>query len=160
MTEVKSNGSNVTRRVSIKKTYSAKPSEVVRRWYLIDANDTSLGRVATVAASLLLGKGKVSFTKHIDCGDFVIIVNADNLKVTGNKESDKMYHRHSSHPSGLHSRTLHEMSNVDVLRHAIGGMLPTNKLKDDRMKRLKVYSTLEHPHDPQKPVTLKIKEKK
>lgn len=156
---MKNTTNQTIRKVSIKKTYSAKPADVVRVWYQLDASDISLGRLATKAASLLIGKGKPIFTNHIDCGDFVIITNADNLKVTGNKATDKMYHRHSSHPSGLHSRSLQEMPSVEVVKQAVSGMLPDNKLKANRLIRLRIYAGNDHPHNPQKPITLTLKEK-
>src|ERR1039458_2005123 len=95
------------------KTYSAKPSEVTRKWYLIDASQAPLGRISTVAASLLLGKGKPQFTKHIDCGDFVVIINAKDLVTTGNKLKTKKYYHHSQHPGGLRERTLEEQLVLD-----------------------------------------------
>jgi len=142
------------------KTYSAKPSDVTRKWYVIDASETTLGRVATQAAELLLGKGKPQFTHHIDCGDFVIIINTDNLKVTGAKLTDKKYYNHSGHPSGLRERRLEELmakDSTEVIYQAVRGMLPSNKLRDDRLGRLKLYKGAEHNHAAQKPETLSLK---
>ena len=139
------------------KTYSAKPSEVKRTWYLIDASQTTLGRVSTEVAQLLTGKKKPMFTPHIDCGDFVVIINADKLVVTGAKLTDKIYYHHTGFPGGIKSRTLEEQQNINsakVLEKAIRGMLPVNKLRDGRLKRLKVYNGQEHFHEAQKPVVL------
>src|ERR1700721_3751128 len=136
------------------KTYSAKPSDVTRKWYQIDASSAPLGRISTVAATLLLGKDKPQFTKHIDCGDYVVIVNADKLVVTGNKPTQKKYYHHSQHPGGLRTRTLEEQMKLDstkVIFHSIRGMLPVNKLREARLERLKIYPGAEHSHEPQKP---------
>lgn len=145
------------------KTYSAKPAEVTRKWYLLDASELSLGRLSTFAANLLTGKGKPMFTKHIDCGDFVVIVNADKLVVTGNKIEKKMYYRHSHYPGGLKETTLKEKmakDSTEVIIHSIRGMLPVNKLRPDRLQRLKVYAGENHNHDAQKPEKLTLKEDK
>jgi large subunit ribosomal protein L13 len=145
------------------KTYSAKPIDVTRKWYLIDAGEASLGRVATQVAALLIGKGKPQFTKHIDCGDYVIVINAANLQVTGDKLNKKIYYRHSNFPGGIKQRTLSEQMELDpteVLTHAIRGMLPVNKLRDARLARLKVYADADHKHEAQKPETLAVKEGK
>lgn len=145
------------------KTFSAKPSDVTRKWYVIDAAEAPVGRLATVAATLLTGKGKPTFTKHIDTGDFVIVVNADNLVVTGNKMEDKMYYRHSGFPGGLKETKLRHQMDKDsthVIEHAIRGMLPVNKLRDARLKRLKVYAGAEHNHDAQKPEKFNVKAEK
>ena len=147
----------------MQKTYSAKPSDVQRTWYVIDASEATLGRIATKAASLLLGKGKPQFTAHIDTGDYVIIVNAKDLKVTGNKLETIKYYRHSGHAGHLHERSLKEQMNLDptkVIESAVRGMLPTNKLRDDRMERLKVYAGSEHKHEAQKPEILSVKDAK
>lgn len=147
----------------MKKTYSAKPTDVTRSWYVLDASEATLGRVSTRAAKLLLGKDKPMFTSHIDCGDYVIIVNTSKLKVTGNKMDDKNYYRHSMYPGGLHSRTLKEQMEINpnrILEHAIRGMLPNNKLLDDRLKRLKVYAGSDHNHEAQKPVSITLKKGK
>ena len=141
------------------KTYSAKPSDVTRAWYVIDASEAPLGRVATKVATLLTGKEKPMFTHHIDTGDYVIVVNADKLVVTGNKLEDKMYYHHSHYPGGLKEATLKEKMAKDpthALTHAIRGMLPVNKLRDGRLSRLKVYAGTEHNHEAQKPVTISL----
>ena len=145
------------------KTYSAKPSDVTRKWYVIDASETTLGRVATKAASLLLGKGKPQFTHHIDVGDYVVIINAKDLKVTGNKLETIKYYRHSGHAGHLHARSLQEQMNLDptvAIEHAVRGMLPVNKLRDARLERLKVYSGADHKHEAQQPQVLSVKEGK
>lgn len=145
------------------KTYSAKPSDVVRKWYVLDASQAPMGRVATQAAQLLLGKGKAQFTQHIDVGDYVVIINADKIVVTGNKMDDKMYYRHSGFPGGLTEETLTEKLEKDVtapIVHAIRGMLPVNKLRDGRLARLKVYAGSEHNHAAQTPEVITVKEGK
>lgn len=145
------------------KTYSAKPADVTRKWYVLDASEVPLGRLSTKIATLLLGKGKPSFTQHIDVGDFVVVINTDKLVVTGNKLNDKMYYKHSNYPGGLTERTLTEMIEKDstlVIRKAVRGMLPDNKLRDDRLARLKIYAGSEHQHAAQKPEVLSMKEGK
>lgn len=140
------------------KTYSAKPADITRKWYVLDASTMPLGRLSTRAASLLLGKGKPQVTAHIDCGDYVIIVNAGSLKVTGDKLNTKKYYRHSGYAGNLHERTLAEQLLVDpteVIFHAVRGMLPVNKLRDGRLERLKIYAGAEHNHEAQKPETVK-----
>jgi large subunit ribosomal protein L13 len=142
------------------KTYSAKPTDVERKWYLIDASEASLGRMSTQIATLLTGKGKPMFTSHIDCGDYVVVINADNLVVTGEKADDKMYYRHSGYPGNLKEATLKEKQakkSGEVIRLAVKGMLPKNKLVDERLKRLKIYAGAEHAHAPQAPVKVTLK---
>lgn len=142
------------------KTFSAKPSDVTRAWYVIDASEAPLGRVATKIATLLTGKGKPQFTSHIDCGDFVVVINAGNPMVTGNKLEDKMYYRHSGYPGGLHEATLKEVLDKTpdrALYEAVRGMLPVNKLRDARLARLKIYAGSEHNHEAQKPQAISMK---
>lgn len=142
------------------KTFSIKPSQIERKWYVLDAAEASAGRVSTVAASLLIGKGKPTVTDHMDGGDFVIIINADKTRVTGNKLDDKIYYRHSGFPGGISQRTARESMARDtttVLSHAIRGMLPVNKLRDGRLKRLKIYGTDQHGHEAQKPLKYSLK---
>ncbi len=142
------------------KTYSAKPSDVVRKWYVIDAAEAPLGRVATKVATLLTGKSKPQFTAHIDCGDHVIVINAANLKVTGTKLQSKMYYRHSGYPGGLREDTLQNVLDKDPARaihEAVRGMLPVNKLRDPRLARLKIYAEANHKHEAQKPEPLSVK---
>ncbi len=144
------------------RTYSIKPADIERKWYLIDASENTLGRISTQAARLLIGKDKAQFSNHIDCGDYVVIINASGLKVTGNKLLDKKYYRHSGHPGGLHSITLNEQMSKDatkVIYHSVRGMLPVNKLTDLRLKRLKIYSGSEHQHTAQQPVTITVAKK-
>jgi len=145
------------------KTFSAKPTDVIRKWYILDASEASLGRVATQVATLLTGKGKPSFTQHIDCGDFVIIINAKDLVVTGDKMNKKMYYHHSHFPGGLKEATLAEKMEKDpteVIIKAVRGMLPVNKLRDGRLARLKVYADDAHNHTAQKPEQISVKEGK
>lgn len=145
------------------KTYSAKPSEVTRAWYVVDASEVPLGRVATKVAKLLTGKEKPMFTQHIDCGDYVVVINAKDIKVTGNKLEDKMYYHHSQFPGGLTETTLAEKMVKDpthAIFHAVRGMLPVNKLRDARLERLKIYEGADHKHEAQKPVLISVKEGK
>ena len=145
------------------KTYSAKPSEVTRSWYVIDASEAPLGRVATKVATLLTGKEKPMFTHHIDTGDYVIVINADKVVVTGDKMDKKMYYHHSHYPGGLKEATLAEKMAKDpthAITHAIRGMLPVNKLRDGRLARLKVYAGAEHNHEAQKPETISLRNDK
>jgi large subunit ribosomal protein L13 len=145
------------------KTYSAKPTDVDRQWYVVDAGEAPLGRLATKVATLLTGKGKPQFTKHIDCGDYVIVINAANTVVTGDKHNKKMYYRHSSYPGGLKEATLAEKMTKDptfAITKAVRGMLPVNKLRDPRLQRLKVYAGAEHQHEPQKPTPISVKDTK
>lgn len=130
---------------------------------MLDAQEVPLGRLATAATRLLIGKDKPTLTPHMDGGDFVIVINSDNLVVTGNKTKDKSYYRHSGFPGGLYKRTLEEQKNLNstkIVEHAIRGMLPVNKLRDGRLKRLKIYAGSEHNHDAQKPQTLSLKKGK
>lgn len=145
------------------KTYSPKPTDITRSWYVIDASTAPLGRVATKTASLLLGKAKPSISPHMDGGDYVIIINSDQLVVTGNKRSAKTYYRHSGFPGGLSQRSLEEVIQRDstqAIIAAVRGMLPVNKLRPGRLERLKVYGGSEHNHAPQKPVVISMKSKK
>jgi large subunit ribosomal protein L13 len=145
------------------KTYSAKPTDVTRAWYVIDASEAPLGRISTKIATLLMGKGKPQFTKHIDCGDFVVVINSSKLVVTGNKEDKKIYYTHSGYPGGLKAETLgesQEKNPTKAITHAVRGMLPVNKLRDERLKRLKVYAGEEHNHAAQKPQVISAKEAK
>ena len=142
------------------KTYSAKPTDVTRKWYVVDASEAPLGRVATQVAKLLTGKDKPMFTKHIDVGDYVVVINAGNIVVTGEKLDSKMYYRHSQYPGGLKEATLREKMEKDptyAFTHAVRGMLPVNKLRDGRLDRLKVYAGAEHNHEAQKPEAISVK---
>jgi large subunit ribosomal protein L13 len=145
------------------KTYSLKAKDVTRKWYILDAREAPLGRIATVAARLLIGKDKPSFTPHVDGGDYVVITNAASLVVTGGKETKKTYYRHSGYPGGLYKRSLGEQMQQDptkVLTKAVRGMLPVNKLRPQRLARLKVYPGEQHPHEPQQPTKMSLKKEK
>jgi large subunit ribosomal protein L13 len=136
------------------KTFSAKPADVVRAWYVLDASQATLGRISTTASSLLIGKGKPEFTPHVDGGDFVIVINAGKLKVSGNKQETKVYYRHTGFPGGIKQRTLGEVMEIDptfAIKNAVRGMLPPNKLRPARLARLKVYEGEDHNHHSQKP---------
>lgn len=135
-------------------TYMAKPSEIERKWYVIDAAGKTLGRLASEAASIIRGKHKPTFTPHLDLGDFVIIINAQDIVLTGNKLQDKMYYRHSLHTGGLKVTPAHEMlakRPERMLELAIHGMLPKNRLGQKMKLKLKVYAGSEHPHQAQNP---------
>jgi large subunit ribosomal protein L13 len=141
------------------KTWNAKPGEVVRRWYVVDAQGQTLGRLATRIADTLRGKGKPEYTPHVDTGDFVVVVNAEKIAVTGNKLDDKMYYRHSGYPGGLKQRSLRdqlERRPTEVIRLAVRGMLPRNRLARQQLTKLKVYSGPEHPHAAQSPEPLPL----
>ena len=141
------------------KTYVATPVERERNWLLVDAEGQTLGRLATQIADALRGKRKPEYTPHIDTGDFVIVINAEKISVTGKKLSDKKYYRHSGYPGGLKSRTLEEMLDrrpEEVIRLAVRGMLPKNRLARKQITKLKVYAGPEHPHEAQKPTPLEL----
>jgi large subunit ribosomal protein L13 len=136
------------------KTYSAKKGEITRDWYVVDAEGQILGRLATQIADRLRGKGKPGYTPHVDTGDFVVVVNADKIAVTGTKLDSKMYYRHSGYPGGLKQRSLREQLErrpTEVIRKAVKGMLPKNKLANQQITKLKIYAGPEHPHDAQEP---------
>jgi large subunit ribosomal protein L13 len=138
----------------MQKTYSAKPGEVDRRWYVVDAEGQTLGRLATQIADALRGKHKPQYTPHVDTGDFVVVVNAEKIRVTGKKLDEKLYYRHSGYPGGLRSRTLREQLErrpTEVIRKAVKGMLPRNKLARQQITKLKVYAGPDHPHVAQAP---------
>ncbi len=137
------------------KTYSAKPLEVERKWYLLDAEGQTLGRLAVLAANLLRGKHKPQFTPNVDTGDFVIIINAEKISVTGKKETGKKYYHHTGFPGGLKVATFKELMEKNpklALEKAIKGMLPHNTLGQEQFNKLKIYAGAEHPHAAQKPV--------
>ena len=134
------------------KTYSTKASDIKREWHIVDASGEVLGRLSTRVAGLLMGKHKPLFCRNLDIGDFVVVINADKIRVTGNKAKQKLYHRHSGYPGGLKSISLEKMMQTHptrVIEHAVKGMLPHNKLNAGRMKRLKVYAGDIHPHQGQ-----------
>lgn len=139
------------------KTYCAKPLEVERKWYLIDAEGEILGRLATKIANILRGKHKPEFTSHVDTGDFVVVINAEKVKVTGKKETDKKYYRHTGFMGGLKVTTFKEMiekTPTRAIEKAVKGMLPHNTLGDDQFQKLKVYAGSEHPHAAQQPIVI------
>jgi large subunit ribosomal protein L13 len=141
------------------KTYVATPADRQRDWYVVDAEGQTLGRLATRIADTLRGKRKPEYTPHIDTGDFVIVVNAEKIVVTGNKLADKRYYRHSGYPGGLKSRTLAEMLDrrpEEVIRKAVKGMLPRNRLARAQLAKLKVYAGPDHPHAAQQPKPLEV----
>jgi large subunit ribosomal protein L13 len=143
------------------KTYSAKPGEVARDWYVVDADGKTLGRLATSIADTLRGKRKPQYTPHTDTGDFVVVVNAEKIQVTGQKLDQKMYHRHSGYPGGLRTRTLREQLDrqpTEVLRKAVKGMLPRNSLSRAQLNKLKIYAGPEHPHEAQAPKPLPLED--
>ncbi|MCX7973473.1 MAG: 50S ribosomal protein L13 [Candidatus Aminicenantes bacterium] len=138
----------------MEKTYTPKASEIHRRWWLIDADGQILGRLATTIARLLRGKDKPEFTPFMDTGDFVIVINAEKIKVTGRKLDEKIYFSHSGYPGGLKARTLREMlakKPEEVIRHAVWGMIPKNRLGRKLIKKLKIYRGPNHPHEAQQP---------
>ena len=144
----------------MKNTYMAKKETVKRDWYVIDAEGVNLGRLATRVADVLRGKHKPTFTPHVDCGDYVIVVNASKINLTGNKLNDKMYYNHSGYTGGLRERTAKEMKEkypVEMIERAVKGMIPHNRLGRQVAKKLFVYEGAEHPHMAQKPVEMKVK---
>jgi large subunit ribosomal protein L13 len=146
-------GSKVLRRTYVR-TYSAKAHEIQREWYVVDASGETLGRLASRIASVLRGKHKPIYTPHVDCGDFVIVVNADKVRVTGRKMDQKFYYRHSGYPGGLKQISLRDQLDRHpdrVIRLAVRGMLPKNRLGRQMIKKLKVYATPDHPHQAQQP---------
>jgi large subunit ribosomal protein L13 len=141
------------------KTYVATPENRQRDWYLVDAEGKTLGRLATQIADILRGKRKPEYTPHCDTGDFVVVINAEKVVVTGNKRTDKLYWRHSGYPGGIRSRTLNDMLErrpEEVLRKAVAGMLPRNRLARQQIRKLKVYAGAEHPHAAQQPKPMEI----
>ena len=144
----------------MKNTYMQKKETVERNWYVIDAEGVNLGRLATRVADVLRGKHKPTFTPHIDCGDFVIVVNASKVNLTGNKLNDKIYYNHSGYTGGLRERTAKEMRenySVEMIERAVKGMIAHNRLGRQVAKKLFVYEGAEHPHMAQKPVEMKVK---
>jgi large subunit ribosomal protein L13 len=141
------------------KTYVATPATRERNWLVVDASGRTLGRLATRIADALRGKRKPEYTPHVDVGDFVIVVNADKVSVTGRKLEEKLYRRHSGYPGGLRSRTLGDMLErrpEEVIRLAVRGMLPRNRLGRAQLRKLKVYAGPEHPHQAQKPEPMEV----
>ena len=141
-------------------TFTAKAGEIKHGWVVVDAQGKVLGRLATQIAARLRGKHKPEYTPHVDTGDFVVVVNAEKIAVTGTKLDDKMYHRHSGYPGGLRSRPLRaelERRPTEVLRKAVKGMLPKNRLARQQLGKLKIYAGPEHPHEAQAPKPFELK---
>ena len=135
-------------------SFIAKPQEFERKWYVVDAEGKNLGRMASQIAAILRGKNKPTYTPHVDCGDYVIVINADKVAVTGKKRSEKIYKRHTGYPGGLRETTLGEMRATkpeEIILHAVRGMMPKGRLGRQMFKKLKVYAGPEHPHTAQKP---------
>jgi large subunit ribosomal protein L13 len=142
-----------------RRTYSAKPVEVQRKWFVVDAEGKTLGRLATTVAATLRGKHKPSYTPHIDTGDFVVVINAEKVKVTGNKETQKFYYRHSNYPGGLTKTSLKDTRArfpERIIENAVRGMLPGSTLGRQQLKKLKVYAGTAHPHEAQHPTPLEL----
>ena len=141
------------------KTYSAHPGEVPRNWLLVDAEGQTLGHMASAIATRLRGKHKAEYTPHVDTGDFVVVINADKVRVTGKKATGKIYHSHSGYPGGLKSLSFEQMlakSPERIVRLAVRGMMPRNRLGRAMLKKLKIYAGGEHPHSAQQPQTLEL----
>ena len=141
------------------KSFIAKPAEVERKWYVVDADGKTLGRLASEVAMVLRGKNKPIYTPHVDCGDYVIVINAEKVAVTGKKRAEKIYKKHTGYPGGLREITfdkLQQKKPEEIIRHAVKGMLPDGKLGRQMFKKLKVYAGAEHPHTAQKPETMEI----
>lgn len=143
----------------VQRTYSAKASDITRKWYIVDAEGKTLGRLASTIAATLRGKHKPTFTAHVDTGDFVVVINAEKIKVTGNKETQKFYYRHSNYPGGLKTeslKSLRERHPDRIIEFAVEGMIPRNALGKQQMTKLKVYAGSEHPHGAQNPTPLEL----
>ncbi len=143
---------------TVSKTYSQKSSEITREWWIIDASTMPLGKLAVIIADKLMGKSKVTYTPHTDNGDYVVVINAKNIQVTGNKMTDKMYYRHSGFPGGLTELKLEEVIEKNpkmAIENAVKGMLPKNKLAAGRLARLRVFEGTEHSHTAQNPKEIK-----
>jgi large subunit ribosomal protein L13 len=146
-------------RANLQKTFTPTPADIERTWYVVDAENVPLGRLASEVAQILRGKHKPTYAPHMDMGDYVIVVNADKVAVSGNKESDKVYYRHSGYPGGLRSETLAELRNdhpARLVQNAVKGMIPKNRLGRQVLTKLKVYAGPDHPHSAQKPQTLTL----
>lgn len=142
------------------KTFSQKPANVTRKWFVVDATDIPLGRLSTFAAELVNGSKKVTFSPHVDEGDYLVVVNSDKVRITGKKDIQKKYHRHSGYIGSLKETSLKaqmEKDSTDVIRKAVYGMLPKNKLRDAKMARLKIYAGEEHEHNAQGPQKVEVK---
>ncbi len=142
------------------KSYMARPLEVERKWYVVDAQGQTLGRLATQIAAVLRGKNKAQYTPHVDTGDFVVVVNADRIEVTGRKSEQKMYYRHTGYPGGLKEVSYERMMDrkpTEIVRKAVWGMMPKSRLARAQFKKLKIYAGAEHPHEAQDPQPLEVK---
>ena len=142
------------------KSYMARPLEVERKWYVVDAEGQTLGRLATRIAAVLRGKNKAQYTPHVDTGDFVVVVNADRIEVTGRKSEQKIYYRHTGYPGGLKEVSYERMMDrkpTEVVRKAVWGMMPKSRLARAQFKKLKIYAGAEHPHEAQDPQPLEVK---
>ncbi len=147
-------------RPKLQKTYSPKPAEIERAWHVVDATDVPIGRLASRVAHILRGKHKPLYAPHLDCGDFVVVVNAEKIAATGSKEEQKMYYRHSGYPGGLTEMSLGELRRrypERIVQSAVKGMLPKNKLGRKMIGKLKVYAGPDHPHSAQSPVPLDVR---
>lgn len=147
------------RKGKIMKSFIAKPHEVERKWYVVDAEGKTLGRVASQVATVLRGKNKPTFTPHVDCGDYVIVINAEKVEVTGKKRKEKVYKHHTGYPGGLRETTFDKLiakKPEEIIRHAVKGMMPKGKLGRQMYKKLKVYAGPEHDHTAQKPEKLEF----
>ena len=141
------------------KSFIAKPAEVERKWYVIDAEGKNLGRMSSQIAAILRGKNKPTYTPHVDCGDYVIVINAEKVEVTGKKRKEKIYKRHTGYPGGLREVTFEKLQAAkpeEIIRHAVKGMLPDGKLGRQMFKKLHVYAGPEHAHAAQKPEVLEF----
>ena len=141
------------------KTISAKKESVTRDWYVVDATDKTLGRLSTEIANRLRGKHKAEFTPHVDTGDYIVVVNAEKVKVTGNKATDKLYHHHTGYPGGIKSITFDKLIDKAperIIEKAVKGMMPKNKLSRAMLAKLKIYAGSEHPHEAQQPISLAL----
>jgi large subunit ribosomal protein L13 len=142
------------------KSYMARPLEVERKWYVVDAEGQTLGRLATEIARILRGKNKPQYTPHVDTGDFVVVVNAEKVVVTGKKAEQKVYRRHSGYPGGLKETSYEQMMErrpAEILRRAVRGMMPKNRLARQQLRKLKIYAGPEHPHAAQNPQKLEVR---
>ncbi len=144
---------------TIMKSYIAKPADIERKWYVVDADGKTLGRLAAEVATVLRGKHKPTYTPHMDCGDYVIVINAEKVEVTGKKRKEKVYKRHTGYPGGLRETTFEKLiakKPEEIVRHAVKGMMPNGKLGRQMYKKLKVYAGPEHNHQAQKPEVLEV----
>jgi large subunit ribosomal protein L13 len=147
----------------LQRTFSPTPADITRTWYVVDANDVPLGRLSSEIAQVLRGKSKPTYAPHFDGGDFVIVINAEKVHVSGSKETEKIYYRHSGYPGGLRAETLSEVRTKHperLIETAVRGMLPKNRLGRQMFRKLKVYAGAEHPHDAQMPQPLTLKYRK